>query len=519
MSNSSWRSAESGKEHKPSKSLSDRSLAALKWNYAGVAVKVMSQLIIGVVLARLLGPEPFGLFAITLLVTGVGGIVVEMGLGSALIQKEVVTAEDIRAVFTRLMLTGMVVACLAVLGADWIAGLFNDARLKPVLIGGAVFLVFQSLGVVSASLLKRDLEIRTVQVGQVVSYLIGFLGIGVTMAMLGLGVWSLIAALISQSFIFTVMMYFKVRHPIKPLFRIDTSHVNTFGYRVLLTNLANWAIENMDNFLVGRFYGMNALGLYSVCYNLVRTPTNHVMTTAQTVLFPASARAQKNNESLQRAYLATLGIVTLVVLPTFAGVAAVSGTVVEALYGQKWVEAIPLLLPLALAMPLHAAMTGSVILWGKGLVGLELRVQFWIAIIFVLTLLAASRISLIAMAWGVFVVYFLRCAWLTKAILRSIHLSWAQFGQAVRGGLFLGIITCAVLAGADRLLVFLGVVPLFRLSVEIILGMLVLVSIPALFARFVLSPDVIWLLNKIVHKLPAKLQSLCKYYIRATPPT
>ena len=519
MSNSSWRSAESGKEHKPSKGLSDRSLAALKWNYAGVAVKVISQLIIGIVLARLLGPEPFGLFAITLLVTGVGSIVVEMGLGSALVQKEVVTEEDIRAVFTRLMLTGVAMACLAILGANWIAGLFNDARLGPVLIGGAIFLVFQSFGVVSASLLKRDLEIRTVQVGQVASYLIGFLGVGVTMALLGFGVWSLIAALISQSFIFTVMMYLKVRHPIKPLLRADTSHVNKFGYRVALTNLANWTIENMDNFLVGKFFGMNALGLYSISYNLVRTPTNHVMTTVQTVLFPASARAQKNNESIQRAYLATLGIVTLVILPTFAGVAAVSGTVVEALYGQKWVEAIPLLLPLALAMPIHAAMTGSVILWGKGLVGLELRVQFWIAIVFVLTLLAASRISLIAMAWGVFIVYFLRCAWLTKEILRSIHLPWARFGLAVRGGLLLGIVAFIVLAGADRLLITLGVIPQIRLSVEIMLGMLVLVSIPVLFARFVLSPDVIWLLDKIVHKLPARLQSLFRRYVRATPST
>ncbi len=510
MNNSSWRSASNGKENKPSESLSDRSLAALKWNYAGVAVKVMSQLIIGVILARLLGPEPFGLYGVTLLVTGVGGIVVEMGLGSALVQKKVITKQDIRAVFTQLMLTGLVVASLIMLGAKWLAELFNDERLESVLIGGAFFLIFHSLGIVSTSLLSRNFELKSVQVGLVVSYLIGFLGIGVTMALLGFGIWSLIAAYVSQSFIYSLMMYLKERHPVKPLFRTDPSYMRNFGHRVVLTNFSNWTIENMDNFLVGKLFGMNALGLYSIAYNLVRTPANHLMVTLQGVLFSASARAQENDEGLRRAYLATLGAVTLVTFPAFAGAASVSATVIEALYGEKWIDAAPLFLPLALAMTFHVAMTGSVILWAKDLVGRELKVQFWIAVVLLLVLLVASTLSLVALAWGVFLVYFLRSAWLTKTILCSIHLSWRRFGRAVRGGIILGFISSVVLFAADNILHSVGVIPLLRLLVEMTLGLVLLVVAPMMFGTLILSPDVVWLLNLVMPKLPEKFQPWLK---------
>ena len=485
-----------------SDSLSDKSLNALKWNYAGVAAKIVSQLVIGVVLARLLGPEAFGLFAATLLVTGLGGIVAEMGLGAALVQKKDISSEDIRVVFTRLMLAGTIVAGLIISASPWIADIFADPRLEPILLGGALFVLIQAAGTVSASLLKRDLRMKPVQIGQVISYLAGFLGVGLTLALTGFGALSLIAALVSQALIFSMMMYFNVRHPVKPLLRSGNTHFTSFGARVTGTNLANWVIENIDNFMVGKLFGMKALGLYSVAYNLVRTATNHLMVTLQSVLFSASARAQGDDDSLRRAYLATLGLVMLITLPVFAGIASVAITVIETLYGNKWIDATSLLVPLALAMPLHAAMTGSVILWAKGLAGRELRVQLRIALIFPPLLFAASQFSLVALAWTVCLIYLLRSAWLTNTILSSLDLSWRKFALAVRGGLVLGVVISGLLMAMDSALRFANVIAIFRLMLEMLAGLLVSFLVLRVLRKWIFSAEMVWLLEQLVTKFP-----------------
>ncbi len=79
--------------------LTRRSLGALKWNYLGTGAKIASQLAIGIVLARLLGPEPFGLIAVAWLMLGLGNLIADSGLSVALVQKEQISARDIRYVF------------------------------------------------------------------------------------------------------------------------------------------------------------------------------------------------------------------------------------------------------------------------------------------------------------------------------------------------------------------------------------------------------------------------------------
>ena len=80
--------------------ISQRSYQALIWNYSGSAVSMSSQFIIGIVLARLLGPEAFGIVAIGMLMIGIGNLVVDFGFGAALIQGKSVTERDIGFVFS-----------------------------------------------------------------------------------------------------------------------------------------------------------------------------------------------------------------------------------------------------------------------------------------------------------------------------------------------------------------------------------------------------------------------------------
>jgi lipopolysaccharide exporter len=495
--------------------LTERSLSALKWNYAGVVTRALAQFGVYIALARLLGPQPFGTYSVVLMLSGIGALVVERGLGSAMIQSRELTVDDIRYAFTRLLVGGVAAAATLCAVAPYIAVLFRYHGLTTAIYGSALYLFIYSISVVSTALLQRQLDMKSYQLAQVAAYLIGFGIVGIVGALLGFGPWSLIVALVTQWTIYMLIAYTRVRHSIRPLFRLQNKQLSAFGNLVLATNLLNYTIENADNLLIGRVFGMFALGLYSVSYNLVRTPTNHVVTTAQGVLFPAAARAQDNLPSLQTAYLTALSGVLLVLCPVFLSIAVVAHTVVQGLYGSKWVGAEALVAPLALAMPVHASITGSVLLWAKGRVSSELKVEAGTGVIFLAALLFASRVSIETVAWAVFAVYVVRAAWLNSKILDSIQLSWRAFWRAARGGVFLGMMTAAALFGIDIRLGSIELSALTRLVVLALMGLLIVTVLPMCIRSLTACAELRSFVEHATAKSPGLLRTVVQLYVKA----
>ena len=473
-----------------------------------------TQLVGGVVLARLLGPGPFGVYAAVLLVISMGVLIVERGFGAALIQTRDLSDEIIRYVFTCLLLRGVAAAVVLYVAAPSVAALFRYPAMTTAMYGSALYLFIYSLSVLPGALLQRELDMRFLQIAQIVAYLVGYLVVGIGGAFLGLGAWSLIGALITQLSVYVFIAYGRVRHTIRPLFKLRGQQLTAYGNLVVATNLLNWAIECLDNLVVGRLYGIRALGLYTVSYNLVRTPTDHVMRNAQAVLFAAGARAPENLPGLRKACLTVVSAVLFVLCPVFLGVASVASTVVEGIYGGKWAGAEALLLPLALAMPVHALMTGSGLLWARGKGSAECKVETGTLAIFLVVLFATSRISLQAIAWTVLAVYILRALWLVSMILRSIELSWRAFLAAARGGLFLGVITAGTFYLVNMGFAAAGMNALDRLCALAVVGLVIVTTLPICIRGLISSAELRTLLEGMIPQSPGLLRTAMQLYVR-----
>jgi lipopolysaccharide exporter len=496
-------------------SLTALSLTAVKWNYAGIATKVVAQFVIGVVLARLLGPGPFGVYAAVLLVAGSVSLFVERGFGAALVQARQMSDEIVRYSFTWLLVTSTAAAIVLCAAAPAVAALFRYPALSTAIYGSALYVFVCAFSVVPGALLRRDLDMKSLQVAQIIAYLVGYAGVGVGGALLGLGTWSLVGALVTQSVVYGLIAYAQVRHAVRPLFRLRNQELTAFGNLVVATNLLNWAIENLDNLVVGRLYGIHALGLYAVSYNLVRLPTDYVITTLQSVLFAVASRAQENSPGLRKAYLTVISAVLLALCPILLGTASVAPTVVEGIYGRKWVGAGALLLPLALAMPVHAMLTGAGLLWAKGQGVAERKVQAGTLAIFMASLLVASRISLQAIAWAVLSVYILRALWLTSKILNSIQLSWSELFAAARGGLFLGAVTAGTLYMVNMGLAAARMISFDRLLILIAVGLMIVTILPICIVGLISSAGLRTILEDAVPQSPGLLRSVMKLYVKA----
>lgn len=456
-------------------SLLDRSLSALKWNYLGVIFRIVLQLVAQIAIARLIGPKDFGSASAAIFVMAIGALIVELGLGSALIQKKIdLTADDIRLVLRRITLA----ACIGATAIYYFAGTFamfwGDPAVASLLQILVVALLAQAGGVVSLALLKRDLDFKWIQFAQITGYFLGFFVVGITVAVFDGGPLSLIYSWVTQNICTTMLLYWRTRHAIDiwgPTANAD-KNIFLYGFRILSTNLANWVIENLDNFMVGRAFGTQALGAYTVSYNLVRTPTNHLVTSIQQVLFPASARSNGNNADHSLTYLVVVWGVSLVTFPIFLSVAVLSGTVVDAFYGDKWSSATSILLPLALAMPFHAVMAvGGPMLWGRGEASREMKVQFVVALVLIVVLGAMMDTSPKIMAWAVASIYVFRAIWIQIQVTSSMNMSLTAVLRVILPGVFVGIFISSILWVANSFWVAMEIASILRLFLAGLAGL------------------------------------------------
>lgn len=496
--------------------LAMRSLGALKWNYLGTGIKVFSQLVIGIVLARLLGPEPFGLIAIAWLVLGLGSLIADSGLSVALIQKAHISPRDIRYIFSLQMLAGILLTVLTLALAPAVAVFYARPDAAVVLRWMSLLFVIQGFGQTAAALLRRDLDHKKVQLIQVGTYLFAYMLLGLPLAYAGYGVWALVIAQLAQTASNTMAVYLSVRHPLRPALRADQPGLFRFGTKVLSSNLTSWGISNIDSVIIGRQLGVIELGLYNRSMNLLASPMNAAVTTLQGVLLPLYSRLQHRTEAVRDTYLASLCLMSIVLAPVFTSVAVMPETTVLAVYGLAWINAAALIAPLALAMPVNAALALSgPMMQGLGRAGLEATSQGVGFVVLVVAVIVAASYSLAAVAWVVLAVYCLR-AWLVMRLSSSMmSIPASAILRALAGPMVLAILAALLAWQFDAGLARWVAQPGLRFLV--VLGLSALVVLVALLAggRWLFCTEARTLLSQARPHLPLRLGTMLAHWSRA----
>lgn len=454
-------------EKQVSDSLATMTYRAFRWNYIGSVVKLVAQFIIGVVLARLLGPEAFGVVAVGWLVIGFGALVADFGLSAALVQRDSLSVELTQVVWTLQVTIGLALSVLAFFLAPTIAHFFDAHRAALVIqVMGLTFFI-QSLGQTSAALLRRDLQFKELQIIAITSYLLSYLLVGLTLAYLGFGVWSLVIAQLIQVSLSSALHCHLKKVAWRISFELSDLSIITFGGNTMLSNILSWVTSNVDNFIVGRVFGVSVLGSYSRGFSLIAMPINAITASLQGVIFAAGSRRQNNNIALKKLYLAVMAIVAYFCSLIASFFFAVPETIVEALFGPAWLLTSEVLPPLALAIAVNAnlAIIGP-ILMAKGRIGFEVIGQVVSLILTVPLLVFLSQYSLVALSWGVFAGYLLRWFILLVLLKHVVKIKIIDTFRAITFPMVIGGILCLVVMYLDQHLN--GVDVAWRLVIEII---------------------------------------------------
>ncbi|WP_374657479.1 lipopolysaccharide biosynthesis protein [Inhella sp.] len=380
--------------------IAQQSVVAAKWGVISSSLKFAMQLAVNVAIARLLGPDAFGLFALASIGLLVATFLSEVGLGWSLMQRPALDDEVIRFVFTWQSISGLLGFALMSGAAYWMADLLRDPRLVEVMRWLGLCCLLNGLAATATNLLRRELRFRDLAKVQLLSYALAYGLVGLPLAALGYGVWALVWAWVTQALLGLLLAYRARPHALRP--KWSTTAPGEFvniGFTVLITNLCNWALTNLDRLILGRVLGTQAAGYYAVGYNLATVPNGLLISGLQPAFLASGARLQDEPERLARGYLEVQYLIWVVLAPLFALLAFVGADVIAVLYGEAWMQSTPVFMLLALAMPAYLAWALSTpVLWNTGRKHWESLLQLPILLIAgpVLYWAAGQSISLVA---------------------------------------------------------------------------------------------------------------------------
>lgn len=333
-------------------------------------------------------------------------IFVELGLGAAVIQKHHATARQLSTLFWINILLGILICLFMQAASPIIADYFQTKELEGKIRLLSILFLIAPIGQQSQYLMQRDLSFQLLGKVETISTIFSFsLLIGLLFLTkqnpVNVYVWSQVS-LYSLKGILYYICYLPKWKPSFVLDIKDCKEFFSFGIYQLLSRLVNRLGSNIDMLLIGRFIGMEALGLYNLVYQIVTIPVLKLNPIITRVAFPVFAKDKNNNQALETGYLHMTKLLAIVSFPLLLGLYSVSDLVIPLFFGEQWIEAIPILQIMIIVGILRVLMNpnGSIIL-AKGKANIAFYWDLGVLVCYGAALLAAVRSNqLEIVAWA-----------------------------------------------------------------------------------------------------------------------
>ena len=301
-----------------------------------------------VVLARLLAPEAFGLIAMIMAIIGVAELIRDFGLSIASVQAKVVTDRERDNLFWANTGLGTGCALLAWAATPLLVGLYDEERLRPIVLPLALVFVLSGMNTQYRADLARRLRFHALALGDLVGPASG-IAAAVVLAWQGAGVWALVAQQLVGAAVSLASNMLNARWLPGGVHR-DTSIRSyfRFGADVLGTQVLNYITRNVDYVVIGAVRGPVQLGLYSRAYQMLMVPLNQINAPLTNVAVPVLSRVHTDLPALGRALRRAQLVACYVTAPALVVAAALAEPVVGLLLGERWLPMAPIFAVLAL---------------------------------------------------------------------------------------------------------------------------------------------------------------------------
>lgn len=358
-------------------SLKDKTVKGVGWSAADAFLGQGVTFIVGLVLARLLSPEDYGLIGIVAIFTTILTGIVDSGFSNALIRKKDTTDEDYNTMFITNMVVSILLFGLLVVCSPLIANFFARQELIWLIRAMGLILILQALSITQVTILTKRIDFKTKTKASLISAVFsGFVGIG--MAFTGFGVWSLVGQQLSKQLLYTICLWlFNKWWPVLEFNIQSFRYMWWFGWKLMVSGLLNNIWNQLNQVVVGKCYSPATLGQYSRSQEYASLFSSNLTTIIQRVSYPALAELQDEKDRMISAYRKVIKISMFVTAVTMISLGAVAEPLIYCLIGPQWHEAATYLPFICFSMslyPLHAINLNMLQIQGRSDIFLYLEI-------------------------------------------------------------------------------------------------------------------------------------------------
>ncbi len=358
--------------------LKQQGTKAFIWDFFGRMATHGVGFVVSIFLARLLEPSDFGLIAMIMVIIGMASVFTDVGLGTALIQRRRVRPIHYSSVFYFNIAVGVCLTLLAYFSAPWISNFYHNTELTSLTQIMSLSFIINAFSSVQSTKLRKELNYaRLTKIGVISSFISG--SIGVSLAFLGTGVWSLVAQSLSQGILYTIIIWSAATW--KPSLNFSWKALGqlwSFGFRMFISNMITIIFERLDFLIIGKLFTSVTLGYFQRAKSLNNMAIQYSLGGLISVLFPVLSRVQNDLRRFQNIIIKAIGIISFIAFLLLGGLYVVSEELIVLLFSDKWLpsaEIFKILIVSGFGYPLSALLVNVLSSRGKSKEFLRLEIQ------------------------------------------------------------------------------------------------------------------------------------------------
>ncbi|MBP9853819.1 MAG: lipopolysaccharide biosynthesis protein [Candidatus Omnitrophica bacterium] len=330
-------------------SLKMRTARSIKWSTFNEIMFKLSSLVVTIFLARMLEKSDFGLYALAFVVIDGMGLFKSMGFDKALIQRKTDIEKAANTAFMIIPSLGILLYLILLLVIPLIAKFYPEADgIDNILRALGLFFIIFTLSKVPVTLLEKEIKFDVLAKLEMTSQIF-YSVIALTLAFQGFGVWSLVIAYLTMNIIRCILYWKNVSW--RPKFEFDRDiaiEMFHFGKYIFLGGFIWFVLSNFDKMVIPKILDISTLALYAIAMNLADIPSSFVGAKVSHVLFPTYSKLQGNMYDLAHAFVRVFKLIFMICAPISIGLLLMGKDFLHIAYGEKWIEAAPILHILAL---------------------------------------------------------------------------------------------------------------------------------------------------------------------------
>lgn len=294
------------------------------------------------VLGRLLTPNDYGLIGMVTPIIGFVEMFKDLGLSTATIQREEINHQQVSTLFwINLLVSGGISLLFAAL-ASAIAWFYQEPRLSDIVLVLSSIFLLSGLSIQHQALLKRKMFFASLAKIEVTSVVLGIFA-AIVAAWYGLGYWALVIMPLTKIIVITIGSWIACSwRPGFPSKDAEIKSMLAFGGNLTGFNCINYFSRNLDNILIGQYWGAAELGFYSKAYQLVLLPIQQINAPINNVALPLLSRLQAEPEKFTRFYYKFVLCIVFLGMPIVAFTFAVTDKLILFVLGEQWLNTVPI---------------------------------------------------------------------------------------------------------------------------------------------------------------------------------